>query len=245
MDLEVSPTLATVWGLFNQNIGINQLLGNSQVLCWAAQWVGDDEVFFASDKQDGHKRMIKKMHRLLSEADAVVTYNGDSFDLKILSKEFLMAGLPPPTPYKSIDLYKTVKRRFRFTSNKLDYVAQQLGIGSKTKHPGHELWLNVMNKSSSEYESSWHLMETYNIQDVLLTGKLYEVLKGWVPNHPSFAVFNDEHCCPNCASKDLQRRGFQLTRSLRYQRYQCNDCGSWSRGKTALPNNRAEHLVSI
>lgn len=245
LDIEVSPTLATIWGLFNQNIGINQLLGNSQVLCWAAMWAGDDEVFFASDKQDGHKRMIKKMHKLLSEADAVVTYNGDNFDLKILNKEFLTAGLSPPSPYKSIDLIKTVRRKFRFTSNKLDYVAQQLGLGKKQKHAGHELWLNVMNKASSEYEESWKTMEAYNIQDVLLTERLYETLKGWIPNHPSYSAFNDEHCCPNCSSDNLQRRGFQFTKTLRYQRYQCNECGHWSRGKTALPNNRAEHLVAI
>lgn len=231
--------------MFNQNIGINQLLGNSEVLCWAAGWLGEDEVFFSSNKQDGHKKMIKKIHKLLEAADAVVTYNGDNFDLKILNKEFLLAGLAAPSPYKSIDLLKAVRRKFRFTSNKLDYVAQQLGLGGKTKHPGHELWLDVMNKNSTNYETSWSLMEAYNIQDVVLTEKLYNTILGWIPNHPSHSAFNDDTCCPNCGGTHLQRRGFQITKTLRYQRYQCKDCGTWTRSKNSMPSNSKTHLVSI
>ena len=65
----------------------------------------------------GKKKMLKEIHAMLDEADVVVTFNGDKFDLKILNQEFLMAGLGPASPYKSVDLYKVVKRKFRFTSN--------------------------------------------------------------------------------------------------------------------------------
>lgn len=245
LDLEVSPTIATVWGLWGQNIGINQLLGNSEVLCWAASWADSDEVMFSSNYETTHRRMITAIHKLLDEADAVVTYNGDSFDLKVLNKEFALLGLSPPSPYKSIDLYKVVKKKFRFTSNKLDYVVQQFGLGKKEKHQGHELWLNVMNKKSSEYESSWATMKAYNIQDVVITEKLYHRIRGWIHNHPSYAVFNDDHCCPNCGGKSLQKRGFFLTAALRYQRYQCKDCGKWSRGKHAVESDKQNQLVGV
>ncbi len=50
----------------------------------------------------------------------------------------------PPAPFKEIDLLTVAKGRFRFVSNKLDYVAQQLGLGKKTEHSGHELWVQCM-----------------------------------------------------------------------------------------------------
>ncbi len=44
------------------------------------------------------------------------------------------------------------------------------------------------------------------------------------------ALINGEiHACPRCASTDVQKRGVQRTSVSTFQRYQCNDCGAWSR----------------
>jgi DNA polymerase III epsilon subunit-like protein len=90
---------------------------------------------------NGKKTMLKKIHSLLDECDAVIHYNGTRFDIPTLNKEFLEAGMPPPSPYHQIDLLKTSRKEFRFPSNKLDYVARALGLGQKTKHEGFELWI--------------------------------------------------------------------------------------------------------
>jgi len=78
--------------------------------------------------------MIQAAHDLLSEADAVIHYNGNSFDMPWLHTEFLLAGMPPPEPYKNIDLLLAVRKRFRFVSNKLDYVTQAVGLEGKVHH---------------------------------------------------------------------------------------------------------------
>ena len=44
--------------------------------------------------------MIKGIHKLLDECDAVIHYNGSKFDIPTLNKEFLLHGLHPPAPYK-------------------------------------------------------------------------------------------------------------------------------------------------
>lgn len=245
LDIEVSPTLATVWGLFNQNIGINQLIGNSEVLCWAAKWHGNDNTYFSSIEMTSKKRMLKEIYKLLEEADAVVTYNGKSFDLKILNKEFALQGWSRPSPYKNIDMLQVVRSQFRFTSNKLGYIGPQFNLGGKTKHPGHELWLSCMNNKSTDYNESWALMEEYNIQDVHLLESLYDRLRGWIPNHPSYSALQNDHVCPNCGSKHLQKRGIAITTTLSYQRWQCKGCGSWSRSKLAQKADRTKQLVSI
>ena len=85
------------------------------------------------------KRWCRAAHDLLSEADVVVHYNGDKFDLPHLNREFVESGLGPPAPYASIDLLKTVKRKFRFPSNKLDYVVQKLRLGAKVSTGGYDL----------------------------------------------------------------------------------------------------------
>lgn len=229
IDLETAPNTAHVWGLFKQNISISQLMDSSYVLCFAAKWVGDNTVHYYSIKKHGAKRMLKAAHKLLSEADAVCHYNGTRFDIPTLNKEFLLHGMSPPATYQQIDLLRTARQRFRFPSNKLDYLAQVLGLGKKFKHAGHELWVKCMAGDAD----AWKEMEQYNIQDVVLLEKVYNKLLPWIINHPSHAVHNGIDSCTNCGSPMLQKRGFSYTSTSVYQRYQCNNCGSWMRSKQA------------
>ena len=219
LDIETSPNTAHVWGLWQQNVGINQLLESSQVMCWAAKWYGEKEVIFGKD--------LDTIHEMINQADVVVHYNGKKFDMPTLNKEFLLHGMLPPAPYKQIDLLRVVRSQFRFPSNKLDYVAQRLGLGKKVKHEGHELWVKCMAGDPV----AWKKMERYNKQDVVLLEKVYDKLLPWIKSHPNHNLYNDlEHSCPNCGSGKLHRRGVARSIGGVYQRYQCTDCGSWSQG---------------
>ena len=37
LDIEMAPNVAHVWGIWDQNIGINQLQESSYVMCYAAK----------------------------------------------------------------------------------------------------------------------------------------------------------------------------------------------------------------
>jgi len=184
LDIESSPNVAHVWGIWQQNVGINQLMESSYVLCWAAKWLGEDEIMFDSVHVSKPKKMLKRIHDLISESDAVIHYNGTKFDMPTLNKEFLLHEMNPPAPYKQIDLLRQVRSQFRFPSNKLDYVAQRLGLGSKTAHEGHELWVKCMNKD----KDAWFRMEEYNKQDVILLEKLYHRLLPWIKNQTTIIM---------------------------------------------------------
>jgi DNA polymerase elongation subunit (family B) len=233
LDIETSPNTAHVWGLWQQNVSINQLMESSYVLCYAAKWLGDEEVVFDSVHQAKPKAMLKGIHRLLNDADAVVHYNGTKFDIPTLNKEFLLHSFNPPSPYKQIDLLRVVRSNFRFPSNKLDYVAQRLGLGKKHEHEGHELWVKCMNGD----KDAWKRMEQYNIQDVVLLESLYNSLRPWIRNHPNHNLFADDHVCPNCASTRLQKRGTSISSTGTYQRYQCLACGTWSQSTKAVKSS--------
>jgi hypothetical protein len=230
LDIEISPSLATVWGLFNQNIGLHAVTGDSEVLTWAAAWDGDEYVLHDGLHLSTKREMIEAIHRLLDEADVVVTYNGDRFDLKILNKEFLELGLAPPAPYISIDLYKTVKKYFRFLSNKMDYVCRRLGIPGKVKHRGHQMWLDCMAGKKSAFRE----MSAYNIHDVVMLEQLFGWLRPWITKL-NYSVFNQQLCCPRCGSGLYQSRGprYSTTRGM-YHRYQCKKCKGWFRGNRAV-----------
>jgi hypothetical protein len=187
------------------------------------------------DEPDG----IYKIWDLLDEADAVVTYNGVSFDMKHLNKDFLLIGLHPPSGYHNIDLYQTVKTRFKFQSNKLDYVAPQLGLGQKTKHEGMVLWDKVVAGDAA----AWRRMERYNRQDVKLTKRLYHRILPWIVNHPNVGLWVADPrnpVCTHCGSQDLQKKGKQFnTKTQSYDRFKCNSCGTPLRGRfTNRPRDR-------
>jgi hypothetical protein len=233
LDIESSPNTAHVWGLWQQNVSINQLMESSYVLCYAAKWYGDKEVIFDSVHQSRPKTMLKGIHGLLNDADAVVHYNGTKFDIPTLNKEFLLHSFNPPSPYKQIDLLRVVRSNFRFPSNKLDYVAQRLNLGKKHEHEGHELWVKCMNGD----KDAWKRMEKYNIQDVVLLENLYGHLLPWIKSHPNHNLFSDGHVCPNCSSSSLQRRGTAISATGTYQRYQCRSCGTWSQSTKSIKSS--------
>ena len=233
LDIESSPNTAHVWGLWQQNVSINQLMESSYVLCYAAKWLGEKEVKFDSVHQSKPKTMLKGIHGLLNDADAVVHYNGTKFDIPTLNKEFLLHSFNPPSPYKQIDLLRVVRSNFRFPSNKLDYVAQRLNLGKKHEHEGHELWVKCMNGD----KDAWKRMEKYNIQDVVLLENLYRHLLPWIKSHPNHNLFSDGHVCPNCGSSSVQKRGTAISATGTYQRYQCRSCGTWSQSTKSIKSS--------
>jgi len=240
LDIETAPNEAYVWGLWNQNIGISQIITNGYTLCYSAKWYGENDVIFDSIYQSPAKRVFKGVHKLLDEADAVVHYYGTKFDIPTLNKEFLLHGLKPPAPYKQIDLHKTAKVVFKFPSNKLDYIAQVLKVGNKTKNMTQDVWTGCMNKDPD----SWKLMKEYNIQDVLLLEKVYDKMKPWIKGHANHSIF-DGLVCPNCGSNHYQRRGYAYTQACKYVRLQCTDCGHWFRTGGNIGPKPQEKFISI
>lgn len=244
LDIETSPNLAYVWGLFKQNVSLSQIAESGQILCWAAKWLGEDKMMFGSIQRSSERVMLQKIHSLLEQADAVVHYNGQRFDMPTLNREWLKYGFRPPAPYKQIDLLLTCRKQFRFLSNKLDYVSRYLDIGKKDTHAGFELWLGCMRGD----KSAWKTMGEYNRQDVVLLEDLYKRLLPWIPNHPSHGALSGFNCCPKCGSENFQQRGYAMTMVHKYRRYRCKGCGGWFRGnKTTLHKLTAgeERFVNV
>lgn len=176
LDIETTPLQVYTWGLWDQNIGINQIIKHTEIMCFGAKWLGQKKVTFKSVHHHGKQAMLEELHAMMDKADILVGWNSAAFDHKHIKREFLEAGMEPPSATKDLDLMSVVKSNFLFPSNKLDYVAQKLGVGAKVKHSGFELWIDCMDGK----DKAWKEMKSYQIQDVELLDKLYEVLLPWL-----------------------------------------------------------------
>lgn len=224
LDIEWAPTKAYIWEAFKENIGADQIIDHGHMLCFCATWVGSGEYQFFSEWDDGREGMAKAALSLLTEAEAVITYNGDRYDLPKLRGEILLAGLTPPPVVTSIDCIRTVKG-LGFMMNRLAYIGPLLGVGNKTKHHGFGLWKDVLDGKPSAYK----LMTKYCIQDVKMLVKLYHKIKPFIKQHPHLG--SSTHECGACGSNKIQKRGTRRTKFFKIQRIQCQSCGSWSEGK--------------
>jgi len=175
LDIETTPMQVYAWGLWDQNISIDQIIKSTEMLCFGARWLGSKKVIFKSVHHDGKKAMLEELHKLMEEADLLVGWNSAAFDHKHINREFLENGMIPPSPVKDLDLMSITKANFLFPSNKLDYVAQKLGVGAKVKHSGFSLWIKCMEGDNK----AWAEMKKYQIQDVNLLVELYDILSPW------------------------------------------------------------------
>lgn len=244
LDIETAPNTAYVWGLYDQNISHQHLKETSYILCWAAKWFGGEDVisrnirgFKAGSPQ--YKLMLLAIWKLLDQADVVVHYYGSKFDIPVLNREFAKYEMPPPSPYKQVDLKLVVAKAFRFESNKLDHVADKLGLGRKIE-TDFDLWVGCMEDDPS----SWSHMIKYNKYDVTLLGDLYARLLPWIERHPSHSVFEGRLCCPKCGSSHVHKRGTQIAAIAEYTRYQCQKCGAWFRTNLRV-DTKGERGVNI
>ena len=241
LDIETAPSLGHIWKLWDENIPLARLLKSGYMLCYSAKWYQQDQIYFDSLYESSPKALAKGIHKLLNDADAVVHYNGKRFDIPHINSEIVRAGLKPPSPFKQIDLLTTVRNRFKFPSNKLEYVVKELGIGIKSA-PTYDVWKGCMNDD----EESWAAMQEYNINDTILLEKLYTYLRPWINNHPNLGIYQDESLvCPACTSTHYHKRGVAVTKACRYQRFQCSDCGHWFRATTPREPKAGAKFSSI
>lgn len=236
LDIETAPTVADIWSLRDLSVGLNQIKVHPRVIGFGYMWQGEKRPRFTSEYHHSHQEMVEKAHALLDEADAMCGYNSAGFDAKHLNAEFVEAGLTPPSPYKHLDLYRTVKANFRWPSYKLQYVLQRLELGSKLSHTGHSMWTDCLGDDEERKAKAWNLMRRYCIQDVAVLPDLHERLLPWLGNQFSPALYNegDEPACQKCGKTEfVGPKGTAYTAQGAFPQIYCwperGGCGGWTR----------------
>lgn len=246
LDIETSPILAYVWGLFKQFVGLNQIHTDWSILSFSYKWLGEKKVYHHNTGGRGVAKvrddtaLLKLLWKVLDEADIIIAQNGVKFDVKKINARFIMAGMPPPTPYKVVDTMLEARSIAAFTSNKLAWLSDVLTDTPKSEHkefPGFELWTECL----ADNPRAWKAMQKYNDIDIRGTEGVYLKLRPYIIGHPNVAAYNDSETvqCPKCGSDHMQMRGKVRTQTGEYQRYQCGSCAGWSRTRYTQ-NTRAK-----
>jgi hypothetical protein len=255
LDIETQRAIVETFSIWKPFIGIDHIIQPTRVLCFAAKWRGEDKMIFKAAWTDpwvddtaagSYLNMMQALFDLLSEADYVVTWNGDRFDLQWIESECGRLKLGRPAPYKSVDLIKTNKRWFKGgqMSMKLDWTSRQWLHDHKTKHGATDLWHDIRYGTRAEKRAAQALMKEYNIHDTELTEQILELYLPWTNINLALHVPDDGLLrCTKCSSENVRRKGFKATLAGVYQQYVCRDCGSWSRGHRRLTTTELRPVV--
>lgn len=244
-DIETAPLAARIWSPWQHSVSHKQMLHDTFLLTWSAKWADEDEVLsgrLTSNEaiaQDD-SRIVQSLADLVREADIVVAHNIDRFDLPRLNTRVMLLGQEPLGPTQTIDTLKLAKKNFGMAFNKLDWLAEQMGFGTKID-TDMELWHRCYVGEVAALKE----METYNKHDVVLLEKVFNKMKPYVarltrlfdPDH------EDQYFCVRCGGEgrtNFQFRGYYRTQASTFHKAKCKTCGAYSRLRTGIVEKKAK-----
>jgi len=201
-----------------------------EMLCFAAKWHGAKRAeFHASWDSDDPHHLARESWRLVDEADIVVTYFGGRADLPWMRSAWVEAELPPPSPFKHLDMH-AVGKQFGFPSASLQHLCERLGLpGKRGKYNPRDAEACIAGDEKARAR-----MRRYNMGDVgptSLEGVL-DRLRPWISgvNYGLYGA-DDARVCVNCGGQSMSPAGSAVTAVTRYPAYRCDACGTVMRGK--------------
>ena len=224
-DIESSPNIGFFWQSgFKLNIGPQNIIRERAIICICYKWEDEKETHALTwDSKQSDKKMLEQFSKVINDADEIVGHNGDRFDMPWVRTRCLKYGIEMYPSYTTIDTLKIARSRFKFNSNKLDYIAGFLGIGHKIK-TDFNLWTDiVLNKDKKAMES----MVKYCKMDVVLLEKVFKALSKHFPAKTHYGVIfgADRGSCPECGSNELVANNRRTTASgLVKIQYKCKTC---------------------
>jgi len=227
-DIETSANIGFFWSAgFKLNIGYENIIKERAIICICYKWEDDKEVNYLTwDKNQCDKKMLQEFIKVANSADELVGHNGDKFDLPWIRTRCVFHQIDMFPSYQTIDTLKISRSKFRFNSNRLNYIAQYLGIGQKIKTE-FDLWKSiVLNKDKKSMDK----MVKYCQEDVRLLEKVYKKLSNHIAPKTHYGVIfgQDRGSCRECGSDDLKVSGTRITATgTKYKQYQCKTCGKF------------------
>jgi DNA polymerase elongation subunit (family B) len=202
-DIETSPNIGLFWEAgWKKTIGHDNIIKERAIICICYKWEDDRETHALQwDSKQSDKKMLEAFVKVANEAHELVGHNGDKFDLAWIRTRCLFHGIQMFPNYVTIDTLKISRSKFKFNSNKLDYIGKFLGIGKKIK-TDFNLWKDILlNKDKLAMAK----MIKYCQMDVVLLEKVYKKLSNHIAAKTHFGVIfgQDRGTCPECGSDDI------------------------------------------
>jgi uncharacterized protein YprB with RNaseH-like and TPR domain len=227
-DIETSPNIGMFWSAgYKINVDASNIIKERAIICICYKWAGDKKISsLCWDENQNDKSLLEAFIKIANEADEIIGHNSDKFDLPWVRTRCAYHRIPMFPAYITTDTLKQSRSKFRFNSNKLNYIAQFLGVGAKI-HTGYDLWKRIVLNNDKKALKE---MIEYCKQDVNILEQVYEILSQYVPHktHHGILLGNEVHSCPGCGKSDMKYSKTRISAlgTPRIQ-LQCQDCGSY------------------
>ena len=224
-DIETSPNVVYSWRIgYNLTITPDNIIDERKIICISYKWENSDKIYSLSwDKNQCDRQMLIDFIEQANQADELIAHNGDRFDIKWIRTRCIFHRIPMFPQYKTLDTLKKAKNGFNFNSNKLDYIAQFLGVGAKVKHSGFDMWKNVMKGDSDAMNE----MVNYCEGDIIVLEDVYFTMQNYIKTNTHNGVINNnlKYSCPSCGSEHSELIKNNVTAAGTIKRLmQCTDC---------------------
>ena len=228
-DLESSPNIGLFWEAgYKKNIDYSNIIKERAIICICYKWEGERDVHSLQwDHKQNDKRMLEAFVKVANEADELVGHNGDKFDLAWIRTRCLFHGIEMFPNYVTIDTLKIARSKFKFNSNRLNYIADFLGFGQKIK-TDFNLWKNIVLHKDPKAMAD---MIKYCKKDVILLEKVYHELAKHIPPRTHYGVIfgADRGSCAECGSDELIKQRRKILRSGQIKViFRCKTCGKYN-----------------
>jgi uncharacterized protein YprB with RNaseH-like and TPR domain len=224
-DIETSPNIVYSWRIgYNLNITPENIIDERKIICISYKWESEEEIHTLTwDKNQCDKKMLKEFISVANQADELIAHNGDRFDIKWIRTRCIYHRIPMFPNYKTLDTLKKAKSGFNFNSNKLDYIAQYLGVGAKVKHSGFDMWKGVMMNDKSALSEMVHYCEG----DIIVLEDVFLTMQSYIKQNTHAGVLNNnlKYSCPCCSSEQITLLKNNVTAMGTIKRLiECNEC---------------------
>lgn len=224
-DCETSPNICLSWRVGRKiTLSPSNILKERAMISLAWKWHGERGVHALTwDKNQDDAKMLREFAKVLDEADEIVAWFGDGFDIRWFRTRCLLHKIRIRPDYKTVDPMKWARSKLLLNSCKLDYVGQFLGVGSKLKTE-FDLWKRiVLDKDAPALKR----MVKYNCEDVRLLERVYDRLSEIVlpPTHAGVLAGGEKWSCPRCESEKVIIQKTKFTAAgTRSTAMQCGKC---------------------
>jgi hypothetical protein len=199
-----------------------------------AKWYDSPDIIRLAEWDKGGRGLfLKRVFRLVQEADIIVGHNVDNADIPWLMGDFYMPrighkhrpNLPVmPTP-RTVDTLKPLRQKFKSGAQfkGLDAMCQILGLPSKTDRYDREAMERAIDGSVEDRES----LTDYCAGDVIAGQWIYDWERPHIKNHPALFVDGQDRLdtCWPCGNPTEPIAKRWVANLLTYSMRRCVACG--------------------
>lgn len=206
------------------------------IMC--AKWYDSPDIIRLAEWDKGGRGLfLKRIHRLLAEADIVVGHNVDGADIPWIMGDLYLPrighqhrpNLAPLPPRKTVDTLKVLRREFKSGApfKGLDAFCQIVGIPSKTDRYDRDAMERAVAGSVEDRER----LTDYCAGDVIATQGLYDWQRPHIKNHPALFLDGTDSLttCNRCGHETEPIAKRYVANVLTYSMRRCVSCRAHSR----------------